>query len=153
MNSQTRLGIVVAQFNPEITDKMLKEAVKHASEANANITYVYKVPGSFDMPLAIQILLQKNDVDAVVTLGAIVRGETKHDEVIAHALAAKILDLSAQYNKAVSLGVAGPGMTWHQAKARTKEYADRSVDAAIAMFHRKKLAVNASAASYPVVIE
>jgi 6,7-dimethyl-8-ribityllumazine synthase len=91
------------------------------------------------MPLIVQALLKKDDVDAVVTLGAIVRGDTKHDEVIAHAIAGKLIELSLHYRKPVTLGIAGPGMTRQQAKARVTEYADRSVNAAIkmALIHKK----------------
>ena len=154
MRDQIRLGLVVAEFNEELTEKMLTQALKRSSELNALTTYVCKVPGAYDMPLMVQILLDKNDIDAVVTLGAIVRGGTKHDEVIAHALYMKMADLSLQYKKPVTLGVAGPGMTYQQGKVRIKEYANRSVDAAVKMVlrHRKatKQVLNPR---YPVVIE
>ena len=149
-----KLAIVVAEFNLEITNKMLKQALKQASELQALTTYVCKVPGSYDMPIMIQCLLEKDDVDAVVTLGAIVRGETKHDEVIAHALAAKIVELSLQYRKPVALGVTGPGMNPRQAKARIKEYANRSVDSAVKMVLRQREArKSVENPTYPVVIE
>jgi len=152
LQAEVKLALVVAEFNSELTDKMLKEASRRADELNAQVTYVCKVPGSFDMPLTIQTLLEKNDVDAVATLGAIVQGETKHDEVIAHALAHAIADLSMRYRKPVSLGVAGPGMTWEQAEARAEEYASRGVQAAVKMTVRQRK-VQQSTHSYPVVIE
>lgn len=149
-----KLAIVVAEFNREITDKMLKQALKQSSELQALTTYVCKVPGSYDMPIMIQSLLEKDDVDAVVTLGAIVRGETKHDEVIAQALAAKIIELSLQYRKPVALGVTGPGMTLQQAKARINEYANRSVDSAVKMVLRQREAKKSiENLNYPMVIE
>jgi 6,7-dimethyl-8-ribityllumazine synthase len=154
MQPEIKLAIVVAEFNPEITGKMLKQAMKHSSELKVLITHICKVPGSYDMPLIIQTLLEKDDVDAVVTLGAIVRGETKHDEVIAHALVTKMVELSLQYRKPVALGVAGPGMTWQQAEARRKDYANRSVDSAVKMILRQREAKKRIGnPSYPVVIE
>jgi len=112
---------------------MLDQALKHAAKLNAKLTYVCKVPGAYDMPLMIQILLEKDDVDAVVTLGAIVKGETGHDQVIANALASKASELSLRYRKPVTLGVSGPSMTSEQAAERAEEYANRSVESAVKM--------------------
>ncbi len=154
MQPDIKLAIVVAEFNQEITGKMLDQALKRSSELKALTTYVCKVPGSYDMPIMIQTLLEKDDVDAVVTLGAIVRGETKHDEVIAQALATKMVELSLQYRKPVALGVAGPGMTPRQAEARIKDYANRSVDSAVKMALRQREAKKrVENPSYPTVIE
>jgi len=133
MGSPIQLGIVVAEFNSTITAKMLDQALKHAAELNANPTHICKVPGAYDMPLMIQILLEKDDVDAVVTIGAIVKGETGHDQVIANALASKASELSLRYKKPVTLGVSGPSMTWEQAAERAEEYANRSVESAVKM--------------------
>ena len=133
MEPGVKLGIVVAEFNWPITAKMLDQALKHASTLNATPTYVCKVPGAYDMPLIVQILLEKSDVDAVVTLGAIVKGETDHDQVIANTLATKASELALRYNKPVALGVSGPSMTWEQAAERAQEYANRSVEAAVKM--------------------
>jgi 6,7-dimethyl-8-ribityllumazine synthase len=153
MKPKIKLGIVVAEFNSQLTEKMLKQALKRSAELNALVTYVCKVPGAFDMPLTIQTLLEKEDVDAVVTLGAVVQGETKHDEVIAHALAVKIVDLSLRYKKPVSLGVGGPGMTWEQAEARVDDYASRSVLAAVNLAIRQREIQKPSDSAYPVVIQ
>lgn len=154
MQPDIKLGIVVAEFYEELVGKMLTQALKRASELNALTTYVCKVPGSYDMPIMIQALLEKNDVDAVVTLGAIVRGKTRHDEVIAQALVTKMVELSLSYKKPVTLGVAGPGMTFQQGKARAKDYANRSVDAAIKLVLRQRdLTKRRLDPTYPVVIE
>jgi 6,7-dimethyl-8-ribityllumazine synthase len=153
MEPDIKLGIVVAEFNSEITHKMLDQALKHAAELKANTTYVCKVPGAYDMPLAVQLLLEKKDVDAVVTLGAIVKGETKHDEVIAYSLASKAANLSLQHRKPVTLGVSGPSMTWEQASARAEEYANRSVESAVRMVRLRRNAVkHKTKPAYPVVL-
>lgn len=127
------LGIVAAEFNAEITDTMLEQAKAHAVKLGAPVKCVLRVPGAFDAPLAIKKLLEREDVDAVVVLGAIVTGGTKHDEVIANVLASKIADLSLSYGKPVALGVSGPGMTYEQARERAADYAERSVSAAVRM--------------------
>jgi len=153
MQPEIRLALVVAEFNSELTEKMLKRALEYSAELNVLVTYICKVPGSFDMPLMIQTLLEKDDVDAVATLGAIVRGETRHDEVIGHALAGKMAELSLRHRKPVSLGVAGPGMTWEQADARAEEYASRSVAAAVKMTLRQRQLQKPTISVYPMVVE
>ena len=83
----------------------------------------------FDMPLVIDTLLQKKDIDAVVTLGAIIKGQTKHDELIANVVAARISKLSIKYQKPVSLGISGPGMSERQAFGRIRPVSERAVEA------------------------
>jgi 6,7-dimethyl-8-ribityllumazine synthase len=68
------LAIVVSEFNSEITFKMLEGARDHAANVSAEVSYILYVPGSFDMPLAVERLLRKKNVDAVVTLGAVIKG-------------------------------------------------------------------------------
>lgn len=129
---------MASEFNEEITLRMLERAREHAVGLGAKVTYVCKVPGAFDMPIIIQALLEKDDVDAVATVGAVVKGETGHDLVVAENAAAMIAELSLKYRKPVSLGVAGPGMTWDQGMARVDEYARRSVEAALKLARRLK---------------
>ena len=135
---KVKLAFVVAEFNYDITHMMLQRAKSHAEFLGAEVVDVIWTPGSFDMPLAIEKLLQKEDVDAVVTLGCVIQGETKHDEVVAQHSARKIMDLSLQYGKPVALGVSGPGETYLQAKQRIDGYAKRSVEAAVKMVKRLK---------------
>ncbi|MBI4399484.1 6,7-dimethyl-8-ribityllumazine synthase [Candidatus Micrarchaeota archaeon] len=131
-----RLGIVVSEFNTEITEKMLKTALKRAKSLQADVNYIFKVPGAFDSPIAIQNLLRKKNVDAVVTLGAVIKGETKHDELITSAITRRITDLALTYNKPVTLGISGPGITYEQAKARIDGYSARAVEAAVTLVKR-----------------
>lgn len=154
MPSRVRVAVICSQFNSEITDRMLNTALARCRETDAEVRYVCRVPGAFDMPMFIRMLLEKDDVDAVVTLGAIVTGETKHDEVISGELAASIASLSTRYLKPVSLGVSGPGMTWEQAVGRADEYAVRAVDAALGMAaSARELAKKRTEAEFPAVIE
>jgi 6,7-dimethyl-8-ribityllumazine synthase len=135
---KAKLGFVVSEFNNEITYKMLARAKQYIKRADASIRYVCYVPGSFDMPLMIGELLKKKDVDAVVTLGAVIKGETGHDEIIAGNVARLIADLSLRSGKPVSLGVTGPSMTIEQAMERIEIIPMRAVDAAIKMVFRMR---------------
>ena len=134
--NKVRLAIVVAEFNYDITEMMLRKALSHAEFLGAEVRYVFKVPGVFDAPYAVAELLRRDDVDAVAVIGAVVKGETRHDELVAHQAARKMLDLGIEHGKPVALGVIGPGATRMQAQARIEEYARRAVEAAIKMAKR-----------------
>ena len=84
------------------------------------------------MPLAIKKLLKDENIDAVITLGAVIEGETEHDEVVVAHASRKIADLALEFNKPVSLGITGPGMTRLQAQNRIEKGRD-AVDAAVKM--------------------
>ena len=123
------IAIIVSEFNNNVTSRMHKVALEKARELKLNVKYECKVPGVFDMPLVIDTLLQKKDIDAVVTLGAIIKGQTKHDEVIASVVTARISKLSIKYQKPISLGITGPGMSERQAFARIRPVSERAVEA------------------------
>jgi 6,7-dimethyl-8-ribityllumazine synthase len=122
---------------------MLEEAKVHASKLNSSISHICYVPGTFDMPLVISHLLQESAIDAVITLGAVIKGDTNHDIIIAENTARLISDLSLQYKKPIALGVSGPNMTIEQAWERAKTVPIRAVNAAVNMVTRiKKLNEN-----------
>jgi len=125
------IAIVVSEFNNKVTSRMHKVALEKAKELKLNVKYECNVPGVFDMPLVIDTLLQKKDIAAVVTLGAIIRGQTKHDEVIANVVATRISKLSIKHQKPVSLGITGPGMSERQAFARIRPVSERAVEAVL----------------------
>jgi len=131
-----KLGLVVSQFNYEITGEMSKKAQQRAKEAGAKIVKIVEVPGSFEIPFAVKQLLEDKNIDGVVTLGTVIKGGTDHDAVIAHAIARKLLDLSLEYNKPVSLGISGPNVTWQQSEKRIEEYAIRAVDVVVKMLRK-----------------
>lgn len=111
-----KLGIVVSEtYWEDITSKMLELAKVTALENNVDFEVV-KVPGSFEIPLATKRLLPK--VDGIVTLGAVISGKTKHDEIIMYSISNKLINLSLEFNKPVVLGINGPSMTRQQGIAR-----------------------------------
>lgn len=133
---RVRLGFVVSEFNYDVTYLMLQKAVSHAEFLGAQVKVIAKSPGVYDTPVLVNELLKREDIDAVVVLGAVIQGETKHDEVVAHQAARKLLDLSIQHGKPVTLGVIGPGATRVQALERAEEYARRGVEAAVKLVKR-----------------
>ena len=131
-----KIAIVVSRFNEEITMKMKKIAAERAKELKADVVKTVEVPGAFEIPLAVKELLENKKIQGVATLGTIIKGDTNHDEVIAHAIAKKLLDLSIEYKKPVSLGISGPNITWQQSEKRIEEYAIRAVDSVVKMLRK-----------------
>jgi len=134
-NEKMRIGAVVSEFNYDITMMMYERAKEHAKFLGADITETIKVPGVFDMGLAIKKLLERKDVDGVVTIGAVIEGETEHDELVIQHATRKIADLALEYNKPVGLGISGPGMTRLQAEARI-ERAKAAVESVVKLYRR-----------------
>ena len=132
---QYKLGMVAAEFNFEITSLMIERAKAEADFLGVEIAKTIMVPGVFEMPLAIKKLCEDPEIDAVITIGAVITGETKHDEVVVAQASRRIMDMSTEYNKPVTFGVTGPGMTELQAMDRIEKGRD-VVDAAVKMLKR-----------------
>jgi 6,7-dimethyl-8-ribityllumazine synthase len=130
-----RVAIVVSEFNYDVTLLMLERAKEEVSFLGATLGPVMKTPGVFDMPLASKVLLGRDDVDGLVALGAVIEGETQHDEVVMNQAARKLTDLSVEFGKPVGLGISGPGETRLQAQDRI-ENAGNAVRAVVKMVRR-----------------
>ncbi|MEJ6735685.1 MAG: 6,7-dimethyl-8-ribityllumazine synthase [Flavobacteriales bacterium] len=100
-------GIVVSEWNEKITKGLLNGAytslLKHgATEENIIVKYL---PGAFELPLGAQTMLEKTNVDAVICLGSVIQGETKHFDFVCEGTALGIKDVALKYNKPVIFGV------------------------------------------------
>jgi 6,7-dimethyl-8-ribityllumazine synthase len=131
------LGVVVAGFNSEITFMGLDAAKKKAKKLGIEVKEIIEVFGAFDSPLAVKTLFSNPEIHAVIVIGAIVKGETKHDEAIAFTTFKTLQELSVQFNKPLGLAISGPGMNYEQAKERAKPTAENAVEA-VKMFYLKK---------------
>mgnify|MGYP001563385900 CR=1 FL=1 len=125
-----RIVLVASEFNAPIPDRMVAAARRKADALGATVVAVVRVPGAWEIPLAVKRALARRDVDAVVAIGAVVKGETEHDELIAKTVAPALMRLQLEAGKPVGLGITGPGMTWRQAEGRV-ENAARAVEAAV----------------------
>ena len=130
-----RVAIVASEYNYDVTWLMLERAKEEVEFLGASLGPVVKTPGVYDMPLAVQRLFGRSDVDAVVALGAVIEGETQHDEVVMQQAARKLTDLSVEFGKPVGLGISGPGETRLQAQDRI-ENAGNAVRAVVKMVRR-----------------
>ena len=109
--------MVVAEFNYDITMMMVERAKDYADFLGIEYK-ILKVPGTFDIPLGIKKLLKIDDIDGIIAIGAVIKGETDHHRIIMENAARKITDLSLEYEKPVALGISGPGESRLQAEAR-----------------------------------
>jgi len=142
-----RFGIVIAEWNAEITEAMCSAAVstlKAHGAAESNITKHY-VPGSFELTMGAQILAESKKVDAVICLGCIIQGETKHFDFIANSVANGIQNVGMKYNIPVVFGVLTTN-NLDQARDRSGgKHGNKGEDAAIAaikMTHLQKTLSN-----------
>jgi len=105
-----RIGIAVARFNAEVTDMLLagcRKALGDAGVEEGDIEIV-RVPGAWELPLACRHMVATGRFDAVVALGAVVRGETAHFEFISGECARGLMQLAADTGVPVAFGVLTP---------------------------------------------
>lgn len=102
-----RFGLVVAEWNMEVTSALAQGAVntlkKHGTD-DENILIKY-VPGSFELPLAAQYFAEMENVDAVILLGCVIQGETRHFDYICSGVTQGTVELNLKYNKPFIFGV------------------------------------------------
>jgi riboflavin synthase len=128
------VAIVVSEFNKELTDEMEKKALETIDRIlDTKHKTTLRVAGVFDMPLAVKKLLMDKLVNAVVVLGAVIKGDTAHDEVIVKNTARSLQNLSLEFNKPIGLGIIGHDVGYDEAAERADEYAKRAVDAAVSL--------------------
>jgi 6,7-dimethyl-8-ribityllumazine synthase len=102
-----RVGIVQARFNPAIGEGLLASALHALAEAgvgDGDITLA-SVPGALEVPVALQRLAQTGDYDALVALGAVIRGETYHFELVSNESAAGVSQVALDFGIAVGNGI------------------------------------------------
>ena len=131
--SRLKVGIAVSKFNSDITEPMLAATLETLREwkVSERVISIMHVPGSFELPLAASHLIKKKKVDAVIALGCVIKGETKHDEYISHAVAHGLTSLMLDTGIPIGFGVITPN-TLAQAKARSRGKANKGSEATIA---------------------
>lgn len=105
-----RVAIVVSEWNPEITEALYQGAHDTMAKfgcADSDIVKRY-VPGSFELTLGAQLMAERNEFDAVICLGCVIQGETRHFDFICDAVANGITDLNLKFNIPVIFGVLTP---------------------------------------------
>ena len=144
--SGLKIGIVTSEWNSEITDSLEKACKVTLLDNNVLEEHIecIKVPGSFELPLGAKILLSKERLDAVICLGCVIKGETKHDQYIPAAVATAIAQLNLLASKPIIFGVLTPE-NMEQAKDRAGgKHGNKGVEAATTAIRMAKLHNSAS---------
>ena len=110
-------AIIVARFNSAITEKLLAGAREALLQAGARNTQIFSVPGAFELPFAAKKLAVRGGFDAIIALGAVIRGETPHFDYVAGEAARGLQQAGLDSSVPVIFGVLTTD-TWEQAEAR-----------------------------------
>ncbi len=140
--AEMRFGIVTAEWNPEITMALTEGAVSTLKKHGANSDNIVLkfVPGSFELPLGAQFLAEYDNVDAVIVLGCVIQGETRHFDYICEGVTQGIKDLNLKYNKPFIFGVLTTGnqqQALDRAGGKHGNKGDEAAVTAIKMVHLK----------------
>ncbi len=131
--SQSKFAIVVSEWNEEVTEALYQGAYETLLGNGATKENIIRknVPGSFELSIGAQWMAEIEDIDAVICIGCVIQGETKHFDFICDAVAHGITNVSLKYNKPVIFGVLTPN-TQKQALDRAGgKYGNKGDEAAI----------------------
>ncbi|MFI5164871.1 MAG: 6,7-dimethyl-8-ribityllumazine synthase [Bacteroidia bacterium] len=134
-SGKLRIGIAVSGWHPDVTEELFEGAVSVLSKngiKKQNITRK-NVPGSFELPLAAQILLKKYKVDAVICLGCVIKGETDHYNYICESVSKGIMDVSIKHNNPVAFGVLTTNNLEQALNRAGGKFGNKGEDAALAI--------------------
>jgi len=131
--SKKKIAIIVSEWNQEVTEALYEGAEKTLLQYKIQKSNIIRkdVPGSFELPLAAQWMAQKEEIDAVICLGCIIQGETRHFDFISDAVAHGAMNVGLDYNKPVIFGVLTT-QTQKQAVERSGgKHGNKGIEAAI----------------------
>ena len=135
--SEKRFGLVVADWNREITDVLAQGAYDTLLKHGAKDENIYRnsVPGSFELTLGAQFLAQHEEIDAVICLGVVIKGDTKHDDYINHAVAQGLTNVGLKFNKPVIFGLVTTNDLEQALDRAGGKHGNKGVEAAAAAIH------------------
>ncbi len=131
---KVKVGVVVSEWNEQITSKLLDGCREILTGAGilADHLHVIHVPGSYELPFGAKMLIGRDSLDAVICLGCVIQGETKHNEYINMAVSQSISQLSLFANIPIIYGVLTP-LTMKQAEERAGgKHGNKGIEAAAA---------------------
>lgn len=140
--SQKRFAIVVAEWNTEVTGALYTGAYDTLLKYGVQESHIIsvQVPGSFELSLGAQKMAEKADIDAVICLGCVIQGETRHFDFICQAVADGVTNVSLKYNKPVIFGVLTPKNQEQAMDRAGGKHGNKGDEAAITAI--KMLAIN-----------
>jgi len=136
-----RLAVVTASWNPEVTFSMRDAAVQYLTACGVIPENILceEVPGSYELPLGAQTMLERDDIQGVVCIGCIIQGETRHFDFIADAVAHGIMQVTLQYNAPVSFGVLTTNNQQQALERAGGSHGNKGVEAASAVMAMLRL--------------
>ena len=129
----TDIAIVCGSFHKDEIERMLEYAKDQSSKESLNITEVVWVPGAMEVPLAVDRLLEKEEINGVACLGIIEKGQTQHGLAMGQAVIKSIIELQLVHEKPVGLGIIVPGAEPEQIEPRLEPHARAAVSAISSM--------------------
>ena len=134
-DADLKIGIVVSEWNEDITSNLTKGAVQTLLEnnvTNENIK-IQKVPGAFELPLGAQLLLKNQKVDGIIAIGAVIQGETKHFDFVCQGATEGIMRVMLDFNTPISFCVLTDN-TKEQSIARSGgKLGNKGIEAAVSL--------------------
>ena len=131
--SASKFAIVVSEWNEEVTEALYQGAYETLLTNGAKREHIIRknVPGSFELSLGSQWMAQEEAIDAVICIGCVIQGETKHFDFICEAVAHGITNVSLKYNKPVIFGVLTPNSQKQALDRSGGKYGNKGDEAAI----------------------
>lgn len=128
------VGIIISEWNYEITGSMADAAIDTLQKQGferSNI-HIHHVPGSFELPLGAQLLLENSDVNAVICIGCVIQGETRHFDFICQAVSQKLMELNIEFSVPVIFGVLTTNTLQQAIDRAGGKHGNKGIEAAVA---------------------
>jgi 6,7-dimethyl-8-ribityllumazine synthase len=135
-----KIGIVVSEWNHEITSKLYEGAIETLSAHNvsAENIRIQKVPGAFELPLGAQFLLKSKQYDGIIAIGTVIQGETKHFDFVCQGTTEGIMRVMLDFNTPISFCVLTDN-TIEQSIARSGGvHGNKGIEAAVSLLQMIK---------------
>lgn len=133
INFNWRIAICVSEWNEDITNNLMKGAIQTLLDLGMDESriLVHTVPGSYELPLGAQYLIEFENTDAVICLGNVIQGETKHFDFVCEAVAQGIKDVSLKHNVPVVFGVLTDNTKQQSIDRSGGKHGNKGVEAAV----------------------
>ena len=132
--SQFKIGIVISEWNSQITDNLAKGAIDTliSNQVTSDNIHIRYVPGTFELPLGAQYLCEYLDLDGVIAIGTVIQGETKHFDYVCEGATKGLTDVNLKYNTPVSFCVLTDNNIQQSIERSGGKHGNKGVECAIA---------------------
>lgn len=128
-----KIAIVCGSFHQSEVQRMLEWATDEATKGELAVEEVVWVPGAMEVPLALDRLLSREDIEGAACLGIIEKGQTQHGLVMGQAVIKSIIELQIVHEKPIGLGIIGPGAEPEHIEPRLEPHARSAIGALCTM--------------------